>query len=296
MTSRHRPRRTLLYVSGDIERHMEKAPGLPADAVIYDLFEAVAPQFKGRARDKVRAALGLANPLAQERVLRVNPPASGYLEDDLALAVSEPVDAVLLSGLRSGAEVTDAVTRLDALGGGALPLMLMIDSPLAVLNAEQMVAASGRIACLVVSNANLMVSMRMPPTEDRSGLFTSLALVVLAARAHDVGVVDGAHLDIQDSHACEYACRQSRDFGFDGKAVIHPAQLTYTNDAFTPRPRDIERRRAIVAAMEAAHRAGRSYAVLEGRLLQPSELDAARRCLAVFEAIEARRRAYEGMS
>ena len=293
MDPRMRPRRTMLYVSGDIERHLEKARGLPADAVIYDLHEAVAPQFKARARDKIRSAMGVPNPLQQERVLRVSPPGRGYLEDDLALAAELPFDAVLLSGLSTAAQVAEVMGMLDAAGGAERPVMVMIDSPLAVLNAADMAAAGGRVVCLVVSNANLMVSMRTPPTEDRSGLFTSLALVVLAARGHGVGVVDGAHLDIHDSHGCEYACRQSRDFGFDGKAVVHPAQLTYTNEAFSPRPKDVERRRAILEAMEQAQREGRSYAVLDGRLLQPSELEAARRCLAVAEVIEARRRAYE---
>ena len=294
MTAPYRPRRTMLYVSADIPRHLAKAPALPADAVIYDLHEAVAPQFKARARERVRQALAGANPLDQERILRVNAPGRGYLDADLELAASGPFDGVLLAGLDGAAAVVDAIARLDACGGGALPVMLMVDSPLAVLNAEAMAGASPRVVCLVVSNANLMVSMRMPPTADRSGLFTSLALVVLAARAHDIGVVDGAHLDIDDAHGCEYACRQSRDFGFDGKAVIHPAQLTYTNDAFSPRPREIEQRRAILAAMEEACGEGRSYAVLDGRLLQPSELEAARRCLAIHEAIEARRRAFEG--
>jgi len=284
----------MLYVSADIPRHLAKAPALPADAVIYDLHEAVAPQFKARARERVRQALAGANPLDQERILRVNAPGRGYLDADLELAASGPFDGVLLAGLDGAAAVVDAIARLDACGGGALPVMLMVDSPLAVLNAEAMAGASPRVVCLVVSDANLMVSMRMPPTADRSGLFTSLALVVLAARAHDIGVVDGAHLDIDDAHGCEYACRQSRDFGFDGKAVIHPAQLTYTNDAFSPRPREIEQRRAILAAMEEACGEGRSYAVLDGRLLQPSELEAARRCLAIHEAIEARRRAFEG--
>lgn len=294
MTAPYRPRRTMLYVSGDIPRHLAKAPTLPADAVIYDLHEAVAPQFKARARGRVREALAHPNPLGQERILRVNAPGRGYLDADLELAASQPFDAVLLAGLDGAAAVVDAIARLDGYGGAALPVMLMVDSPLAVLNAQEMAGASPRVAGLVVSNANLMVSMRMPPTADRSGLFTSLALVVLAARAYGIGVVDGAHLDIDDAHGCEYACRQSRDFGFDGKAVIHPAQLTYTNDAFSPRPREIEQRRAILAAMEQAYGEGRSYAILDGRLLQPSELEAARRCLAIHEAIEARRRAFEG--
>jgi citrate lyase subunit beta/citryl-CoA lyase len=170
--------------------------------------------------------------------------------------------------------------------------MVMIESPRAVLNAAAMAAASNRVVCLVVSNANLMVSMRLPETADRVGLFASLSLVVLAARANGIGCIDGAHLDVGDARACEYACRQSRDFGFDGKAVIHPVQLAYTNDAFTPKPKDLEKKRAIVAAMEEAHRQGKPYALKDGKLLQPSVYEAARRCLTMAEAIEQRARQF----
>ncbi len=292
-TARRRPRRTMIYVSGDIDRHLRKAPELPTDAIIYDLHEPVSPQFKERAREKVRQAILNGGYRGQEVVVRVNRLDSEWLDSDLVMVSRlERVDAVLFTGLCSAGDVEQAAQRLNRAGGGHLPMMAMIESPLAVLNAQQIAGASRRLACLAVSNANLAASMQLPPSPDRTGLFASLSLVVLAARAHGLGVVDGAHLDITEPHACEYACRQSRDFGFDGKAVIHPVQLAYTNDAFTPKPKDVERKRKIIALMEQAREEGRSYAMLESRLLQPSELDAARRCVAQAEAIEARMREF----
>lgn len=293
-TARRRPRRTMIYVSGDIDRHIEKAPGLPADAIIYDLHEPVSPQFKERAREKVRQAILAGGFQGHEVVVRVNRPDTQWLDDDLVMVAQlERVDAVLFTGLTCAEDVREVEDRLNRAGGGHLPMMAMIESPKAVLNVQQIADASRRLAALAVSNANLAASMQLPPSPDRTGLFTSLSMVVLAARAYGLGVIDGAHLDITEPHACEYACRQSRDFGFDGKAVIHPVQLAYTNDAFTPNPKDVERKREIIELMEQAQSEGRSYAMLESRLLQPSELEAARRCVAQAEAVESRIAAYE---
>jgi citrate lyase subunit beta/citryl-CoA lyase len=285
-----RPRRTMLYVSADIDRHLDKAPALPADSLIFDLHEAVSPEHKERARHKVAAALRQDGFRGQELTLRLNPMDSPWFAADLALAADAPLDSVLLTGLESRDDVLAAEHALDAAGAGHLPVMLMIESPRAVLGAAEMAAASPRLSCLVVSNANLMAGMRLPETADRIGLFASLSLVVLAARAAGIACVDGAHLDVTEAQVCEYACRQSRDFGFDGKAVIHPVQLAYTNDAFTPKPKDVERKRAIVAAMDRAREQGLPYALMDGKLLQPSVYDAAKRCIAVAELIESRAR------
>jgi citrate lyase subunit beta/citryl-CoA lyase len=290
--ARLRPRRTMLYVSADIDRHIEKSLALPADSLIFDLHEAVSPEHKDRAREKVGVALRRGGFRGQEAVLRLNRMDSPWFAGDLALAAAAPLDAVLLTGLESRDDVLAAERALDAAGAGPLPIMLMIESPRAVLGAAEMAVASPRIACLVVSNANLMVSMRLPETADRIGLFASLSLVVLAARAAGIACVDGAHLDVTEAQACEYACRQSRDFGFDGKAVIHPVQLAYTNDAFTPKPKDVERKRAIVAAIDRAREQGLPYALMDGKLLQPSVYDAAKRCIAVAELIESRARQF----
>lgn len=285
-----RPRRTMLYVSADIDRHLDKARTLAADSLIFDLHEAVAADAKARARQRLAGALERGGFRGQELVVRPNAPDTPWFVDDLNAAARLPIDAVLLTGLETADAVVATRRALDDAGGAHLPVMLMIESPRAVLNTAAMAAASDRVACLVVSNANLMVSMRLPETADRVGLLASLSLVVLAARANGIGCVDGAHLDVGDARACEYACRQSRDFGFDGKAVIHPVQLAYTNDAFTPKPKDLEKKRAIVAAMEEARRQGKPYALKDGKLLQPSVYEAARNCLAMAEAIEQRAR------
>ena len=289
-----RPRRTMIYVSGDIDRHLAKAPSLPADAIIYDLHEAVSAGFKERAREKLRTAVEISRYRGQEKVVRVNRLDSPWADDDLRMAAGVDVDAVLFTGIESGRQLLEAVARLDAAGGAHLPVMSMIETAKAVLNVQEIASASDRLVLLAVSTANLAANMRLPPSRDRTGLFVPLSQVVLAARAHGLCAIDGAHLDIKEPHACEYACRQSRDFGFDGKAVIHPVQLAYTNDAFSPKPKDVKKKREIVRLMEQARQEGRSYALLEQRLLQPSELEAARRCIAHYEAIERLNALFDG--
>ncbi|MES9876452.1 MAG: CoA ester lyase [Candidatus Sedimenticola sp. PURPLELP] len=291
--SRMRPRRTMLYVSADIDRHMEKSRNLPTDTIIFDLHESIAPEFKQSGREKLRKLLKESKFRGQELVLRINPVNSPWFDDDLKLAAELPVDALLFTGITSAEDLKQAEWKLDVAGGDQLPLMSMIETPMAVLNAQEIAGSSERLTCMVLSNANLITSMRLPPSAERTGLFSSLSMVVLAARAHGLSAIDGAHLDITEPHACEYACRQSRDFGFNGKAVIHPVQLAYTNDAFTPKPKEIEKKRAIIKLMEEAQEQGRSYAMMDNRLLQPSELDAARDCVAYHEAIESRTDVFE---
>ena len=173
-TQRTRPRRTMLYVSADIDRHMEKAAGLPTDAIIFDLYESISPEFKQQGRDKLKRFLEKAQFHGQELVLRINPINSSWFMDDLRLAAELPIDAVMLTGVSTGEDVRQAEYQLDGVGGEKLPIMTLIESPMAVLNAKEIAGASERLVCLAVSNANLMTSMRLPPSPDRTGLFTSL--------------------------------------------------------------------------------------------------------------------------
>lgn len=292
MTPPIKPRRSLLYVSADVPRHLEKARDVSADGIIFDLHDAVAPEHKEEARARLVEVLAAGGFRNQELVVRVNPLDSPWGDQDLAAIATSGCDAVLFPGLCSAQGVQEAIARLDAAGGGDLPVMLMIESPMAVLRAEDMAVASERVCCLVVNTAALAATLRVSPTSDRIGLFTSLGLVVLAARAHGKMAVDGSHLDLNEAQTCERSCRQGRELGFDGKCVVHPVQLPYTNDTFTPRIKEVEKARAVIRTMEQAQLESRPYAVLEGRLLQPVELDAARRVVALHQAIRERETAY----
>jgi len=288
-----RPRRSMLYVGTTQVHHLESAKSLPADTLIFDLHEAVPPDRKMEARNNLAAAIRSGGFRGQELVVRVNRRSTPWFADDLARIAELPIDAVLLPHIESADDLHDAIARLDAAGGARLDVMVQVETPLAVLRSDEIAAASDRLTSMVLNNANLSHALKLKPTPDRTGLFLSHQRVVLAARAFGRYVIDGSHLELKEARTCELACRQARDYGFDGKTVIHPAQLTYTNDAFTPKPKEVATAREIVESMEECESHDETYVVLDGRLLQPVELQAARSLIALYEASEQRRIAFE---
>ena len=175
---------------------------------------------------------------------------------------------------------------MDGAGGSHLPIMVMIESPIGVLRAEEIAAASDRIACIVMATSDLLNQLHGRRTPDRVAIVHSLAHVLLAGRAHDRSVVDGISTDLKDMQSFEYACRLGRDLGFDGKSLVHPFQLPYCNDAFTPKPYDLAAALEVIDALDGAHHEGRGTVVVNGRLVEGHHLKAARRLLALSDMIE----------
>ncbi len=284
----YRPRRSMLYVPACVPRFLDKARRLAADTLILDLADSVLAARKTEARRNVAAALQAGGFGRREVVVRVNRHDSPWGLDDLtAIAPLDP-DAILFPRLESRSDVLAALAALDAAGGGRLPIMVMIETPLAVLRAEEIASGSERIRCLVMGTSDLTNELHARITRERLPLLHSLSHCLLAARAQGLAIVDGVHLDLKDMTDFEYACRQSRDLGFDGKTVIHPDQIAYANDAFTPSPASIARARKIIAAWESASAEGYGVAVVEGRLVETLHVEAARRTLMIHDLIEAR--------
>ncbi|HEX3061654.1 MAG TPA: aldolase/citrate lyase family protein, partial [Usitatibacter sp.] len=162
----------------------------------------------------------------------------------------------------------------------------MIESPLAVLRAVEIASASERIACLLVATSDLLNQLHGRRTPDRVALMHSLSHVLLAGRAYDRAVVDGISTNLKDMQSFEMACRLGRDLGFDGKCLVHPFQLPYCNDAFTPKPHDLSGALEVIDALEKAHRDGRGTVVVNGRLIEGHHVKAAKRLLALADMIE----------
>jgi len=195
-------------------------------------------------------------------------------------------DAILFPNVESRADVAEALQELDAAGGSHLPIMVMIESPLAVLHAEEIAAASERIACIVLATGDLLNQLHGRRTPDRVALMYSLSKVLLAGRAYDRSVVDGISTDLKDMQSFEFACRIARDLGFDGKSLVHPFQLPYCNDAFTPKPHDLATALEVIEALDRAHGEGRGTVVVAGRLVEGHHVKEARRLLALADMIE----------
>lgn len=282
----YRPRRAMLYVPACVPRFLAKGRALKVDTLIFDLEESVLVERKDEARRNAVAALREGGYGPREIVVRVNRHDTPWGRDDLAAVVPEQPDAILFPRIESRADVLAALAALDDAGGADLPVMLMLETPFAVLRAEEIAGASARIACLVMGTSDLTNELHARITPERLPLLHSLSHCLLAARAHGLPIVDGVYLDLKDMTTFEYACRLSRDLGYDGKTVLHPSQIPYANDAFSPRPASIERARKIIAAWDEANREGRGVTVVEGRLVENLHVEAARRTLMIHDMIE----------
>ena len=284
-----RPRRSVLFMPGSNPRALEKARALPADALIFDLEDAVAPEAKETARAAVAAAVTAGGYAPRELVLRVNPIDTVWGHADLAVAATLPIDAVLLPKVESAERVRLTIDLLDALGAPPeLAVWCMIETPLGVLSSAEIAGISPRIAALVLGTSDLANDLHARPARDRLPLVTALGLVLLAARAHGRAVLDGVHLDLGDAEGFAAACRQGRDLGFDGKTLIHPDQIGPANQIFAPTAEEVAQARRIVAGYAEAVAAGQGAVRIEGRLVEALHAGEARRTIALAEAIAER--------
>ncbi len=286
MNPYYRPRRSMLYVPGCNTRYLNKARTLKVDSVILDLGDPILVELKEQSRRHVVEAVLAGGYGRREVVVRVNDLDSPWGHDDVKAVAGIGADAVLFPNVESREDVTEALAELDAAGGSHLPIMVMIESPIAVLRAEQIASASDRIACLVMATGDLLNQLHGRRTTDRIAVVHSLSQVLLAGRAHDRAVVDGISTDLKDMQSFEFACRLARDLGFDGKSLVHPFQLPYCNDAFTPKPHDLAAALEVIDALDRAHHEGRGTVVVNGRLVEGHHVKAARRLLALADMIE----------
>jgi citrate lyase subunit beta / citryl-CoA lyase len=281
-----RLRRSLLFVPGSNPRALEKARALPADGLIFDLEDAVAPMAKEEARTAVMAALATGGYGGRELVLRVNALDTPWGHADLAAAATMPIDAVLLPKVENPDRVRLAVALLDALGAPPeRTVWCMLETPLGILDARPIAAASPRLAALVLGSSDLTKDLRAAHTRDRLPLLTALQLALLAARAYGLAALDGVHLDLSDDEGFALACRQGRELGFDGKTLIHPKQIEAANTAFAPSAEEVAWSRRIIAAYDEAASSGRGVVLVDGRLIENLHVENARRVVAVDEAV-----------
>jgi citrate lyase subunit beta / citryl-CoA lyase len=286
MTSYYRPRRSMLYVPGCNLRFLNKARTLKVDSVILDLGDPILVEKKVESRRNVAESVLAGGYGRREVVIRVNDLDSPWGKDDVKALAAAGADAMLFPNIESKADVLEALALLDASGGSHLPIMVMIESPVAVLRSEEIAGASDRIACIVMATSDLLNQLHARRTPDRIALHYSLSRVLLAGRAYDRSVVDGISTDLKDMQAFEFACRLARDLGFDGKSLVHPFQLPYCNDAFTPKPHDLAAANDVIDALGNAYREGRGTVVVNGRLVEGHHVKAAKRLLALADMIK----------
>lgn len=282
-----RPRRSALYVPGSNARAIEKARGLDADVLIFDLEDAVAPDKKDEGRRNVADALAKGGYRA-ERVIRINHPSTRDGVADIKMAARSGCDAVLLPKVESAKDVRDASLRLGAAGAAEITLWSMIETPLAVLRVEEVAFSSPHLACLVMGTSDLTKDLRARHTHDRLPVITSLSLCLLAARSAGLAILDGVHLDLEDEPGFLASCRQGAEMGFDGRTLIHPKTIAGANVAYGPSPDDVAWSKRIIEAHNQALAQGKGVVVVDGKLIENVHVEVAERTLALAKAIAAR--------
>ncbi len=282
-----RPRRSVLYMPGSNPRALEKARDLPADALIFDLEDAVAPEAKSTARAQVAAALAAGGYGPRECIVRINAPGTEWFEADLEMVLQSGADAVLLPKVTGPADIHRLAGPLTEAG---IALWAMMETPLAVLNARDIAATADAapLSCLVMGTNDLARETGASLAEGRTAFRPWLATCVAAARAFGLAIIDGVYNDFRDEKGLAAECRQGRLMGFDGKTLIHPAQIGPANAIFAPTREEVAWAERIVAAFALPENAGKGAISIDGRMVERLHLEIAERTLGLARAIRER--------
>ena len=287
MPSTVRPRRSVLYMPGANTRALEKARTLPADALIFDLEDAVAPDAKEAARGNVVAAAGSKAYGKREIAIRCNGLSTPWGKADVAAIARSGADAILVPKVENAADVASVVALLDAAGAPpAMAVWAMMETPMGILRAEEVAGSHKRLQVFVMGTNDLVKDMRARHTPMRLPMVTALGLGMLAARAHGLTILDGVYNDIKDTEGFREVCKQGLEMGFDGKTLIHPSQVEPCNEVFAPSAAELEMAGKIVAAFKAAQAEGKGVVTVDGRMIENLHVEQAERALALAAAIK----------
>jgi citrate lyase subunit beta/citryl-CoA lyase len=277
--------RSVLYIPGANARALEKARDLPADALILDLEDAVAPQAKAEARQRLRDVVAGGGYGERVVTIRVNGIGTEWHEEDIRAAASARPSAIVVPKVNSAQDVLGVHSALDAAGAPQTTrIWAMLETPAAVLSAVEICTASPRLEVLVMGTNDLARELFAELLPGREPLRPTLALCLLAARAAGKRIVDGVYNDVRDAEGFEAECVQGRQFGFDGKTLIHPGQVEICNRVFSPSDEDVAQARRVIEAFAEAEAAGAGVATVDGRMIENLHVANAQRVLAMADS------------
>ena len=282
-----RPRRSVLYMPSSNEKALEKAKTIPADALIFDLEDAVAPDAKPAARANAVAAAQSGAYGHREVTIRCNGLDTQWGADDIAAAAKSGASAVVIPKIADTKQLDAVSQHLTAAGAPAdMKIWAMVETPTAIFNARA-IAAHPRVAVLIMGTNDLAKELRATQVRGRSPLVPHLATALLAAREADKTILDGVFNDVKDLDAFRAECEQGMHMGFDGKTLIHPGQVDICNEVWAPTDADVDYARRVIAAFDEAQAEGRGVITVDGRMIENLHVDNARRVLSVQAAIDA---------
>ena len=288
-----RPRRSVLYMPGSNARALDKAKTLPADGVILDLEDSVAPEAKEAARQQVVDAVKAGGFGTREVFIRVNGVDTPWHADDLSAAAHAAPDVILVPKV-SSPDTLELIGRrmLDMGTNHKTRVWAMIETPLAIFNILEIAAAARdsetRLAGFVMGTNDLAKDTRARLVPGRTPMLAWLSMGVAAARIHGIDILDGVYNDIGNADGFAKECTQGVELGFDGKTLIHPSQIEPCNNAFSPSPADVAQARKMIAAFGLPENKGKGVVSIDGRMVERLHADMARRTVAIAEAISAR--------
>ena len=280
------PRRSVLYMPAANDRALEKAQTIAADAIIFDLEDAVAPDAKRDARGKAVAAVQSGLYGNRELTIRCNGLDTEWGSEDVSAAAGARPSAVVIPKVDSVEYVDRVAALLDAAGAPEVMIWPMIETPTAMFNVRA-IAAHPRVAVLVMGTNDLAKELRSPLVPSRHPLVTHLATALLAAREAGKVILDGVYNDVKNHDGFEAECRQGMEMGFDGKTLIHPGQVEPANAMWAPSADDIDQAERVIAAFDEAVADGRGVVTVDGRMIENLHVDNARHVLATAAAIAA---------
>jgi citrate lyase subunit beta/citryl-CoA lyase len=285
-----RPRRSVLYMPGSNERALEKAKTLPADALILDLEDAVAPDAKLRARDQVCAAVKGGGYGAREIVIRVNALETPWGTEDLLAACDAAPDVILVPKVTHPGDIISVAKILQGVHAlEKIRLWAMMETPMAILNARTIAATAvypeNRLCCLVMGTNDLLKESRAGALHNRFAVVPWLAMTIVAARAYHLDILDGVYNDFKDEQGLREECEHGRTLGMDGKTLIHPNQVAPCNAIFSPTEEEVDWSRKVIDAFGQAENANKGVIVVEGRMVERLHFGMAQRTVAIAEQI-----------
>ncbi|TXJ06649.1 MAG: CoA ester lyase [Aeromicrobium sp.] len=282
-----RPRRSVLYMPGANERALEKAKSIDADALILDLEDSVAPDSKIAGRENVCAAVRSGEYGHRELAIRVNSIGTEWHDDDIAATSAAGPDAILVPKVESAAQVLELVAKMEAAGAPeSTQLWAMIETPKALLHAEEIAAAHERLTVIVMGTNDVVNETYGLHVPGRNPVvLTSLSWTLLAVRAAGKVIIDGVYNNVKDPEGFDAEARQGREMGFDGKTLIHPNQVEPANVAFSPSEADIERARDMISTFEEAKAEGKGVVTFNGKMVEELHIRDAKRILAFADAL-----------
>jgi citrate lyase subunit beta / citryl-CoA lyase len=289
-----RPRRSVLYMPGSNARALEKARELPADGLILDLEDAVAPEAKGQARQAIVKAMQNGGFGDREVMVRINGLDTRWWVEDIEAAVAARPDAILVPKISNPGQLQDLAARIVDMGTDPrVRVWAMMETPLAMLNVGEIAASTldseTRLAGFVMGTNDLAKDTRARLVPGRAPMLPWLMVCIAAARAYGLDILDGVYNDLGNAEGFLAECRQARDLGFDGKTLIHPRQIDPCNEAFSPTPEEVEVARKMIAAFDLPENRDKGVIQIDGRMVERLHAEMARQTVAIADAIDKRK-------